>query len=88
MQIMKEAKKFVDTNDFSWIDDKYRKSLIKEQEEAAINKGKSLGIAEGKSIGILEGTIKLVKKLIANGYNKKELVKLSGLSEEEIDKLK
>ena len=100
MQIMKEAKKFVDTNDFSWIDDKYRKSLIKEQEEAAISKGKSLGIAEGKSLGIAEGKsigiaegitkgiVNVAKNMLKNNFSKNQIIEVTGLSKEELDKLK
>ena len=84
MQIMKEAKKFVDTNDFSWIDDKYRKSLIKEQEEAAISKGKSLGIAEG----ITKGIVNVAKNMLKSNFSKNQIIEVTGLSKEELDKLK
>ena len=76
MKMAQASKKFVEEDDYYWIEDLYRKSLIKEQEEAAINKGRSLGIAEGE--------LKLARKLVSNGYNKKELAKISGISIKDI----
>ena len=75
MQIMKEAKKFVDTNDFSWIDDKYRKSLIKEQEEKV------------RQHGIAEGIVNVAKNMLKNNFSKNQIIEVTGLSKEELDKL-
>ena len=96
LDMVKKAKNFVDTNDFSWIDENYRKSLLKEQEEAAISKGKSLGLAEGKSLGIVEGIAKgitkgiinVAKNMIKSNYSKNQIIEVTGLSEEELDKIK
>ena len=84
MEMVKEARKFVDTNDFSWIDDKYRKSLLKEQEE----KVRQSGIAEGKSLGLIEGIINVAKNMLKSNYSKSQIIEVTGLTEEELDKLK
>ena len=96
MEMVKKAKNFVDTNDFSWIDENYRKSLLKEQEEKVRQSGiaeeKSLGLVEGKSLGIVEGIAKgiinVAKNMIKNNYSKNQIIEVTGLSEEELDKIK
>ena len=91
MEMAEACKKFVEDDDYYWIEDLYRKSLIKEQEEQVrqlgIEEGRQLGIDEGRQLGIEEGELKLVRKLVAKGFDKKELARISGLSKKEIDKL-
>ena len=74
----------------------WKNSAIKEGKEIGIKEGKEIGIKEGREIGIKEGKkegIKEAKKEIANTLIKEnmpidKIVKITGLSKEEIEDLK
>ncbi len=59
-----------------------------EGREKGILEGKEKGILEGKEKGILEGIIKVAKNLFKKGFSIEEVKDMTGLSEEDLKKLK
>jgi len=59
--------------------------------EQAVAEGKAIGKAEGKAEGEAEGRLKerleIARKLKENGFSIADIVRVAGLSAEEIDKL-
>ena len=70
-------------------EDKYaaRKAGIEEGKKAGIEEGKKAGIEEGKKTGIKESKKEIARKLKETGMEIKQIAEITGLSEEEIDKL-
>ena len=73
--------------------DRYNVSRIEENDirEQAVAEGKAIGKAEGKAEGEAEGRLKerleIARKLKENGFSIADIVRIAGLSPEEIDKL-
>ena len=73
--------------------DRYNVSRIVENDirEQAVAEGKAIGKAEGKAEGEAEGRLKerleIARKLKENGFSIADIVRVAGLSAEEIDKL-
>ena len=81
--------------------DRYNVSRIVENDirEQAVAEGKAIGKAEGKAIGKAEGKaegeaegrlkerLEIARKLKENGFSIADIVRVAGLSAEEIDKL-
>ena len=55
--------------------------------KAGIEEGKKAGIEEGKKTGIKESKKEIARKLKETGMEIKQIAEITGLSEEEIDKL-
>ena len=55
--------------------------------EAVFKEGRAEGIIEGKAEGIIEGVAKVAKKLLDSNYSIDEVMDLTDLSKEEIEKL-
>ena len=73
--------------------DRYNVSRIVENDirEQAVAEGKAIGKAIGKAEGEAEGRLKerleIARKLKENGFSIADIVRVAGLSAEEIDKL-
>ena len=65
--------------------DRYNVSRIVENDirEQAVAEGKAIG----KAIGKAEGRLEIARKLKENGFSIADIVRVAGLSAEEIDKL-
>ncbi len=65
--------------------DRYNVSRIVENDirEQAVAEGKAIGKAEGR----LKGRLEIARKLKDNGFSIADIVRIAGLSPEEIDKL-
>jgi len=63
-------------------------SYVTTWERRAEKKGKIEGKIEGKIAGKIEGKIETAKKMILDGLSRDKIIKYTGLSEKEIDKLK
>jgi len=61
---------------------------IKKGEEIGIKKGEEIGIKKGEEIGIKEAKLANAKKMLLKKYQIKEIAEITGLSEEEIKKLR
>ena len=48
---------------------------------------KEEGLEEGRKEGIKEGKENLIKTMLSNGKNKKEIIDFIGISEEEFDQI-
>ncbi|KAB6533374.1 hypothetical protein GAY80_22590, partial [Phocaeicola vulgatus] len=69
--------------------DRYNVSRIVENDirEQAVAEGKAIGKAEGEAEGRLKGRLEIARKLKENGFSIADIVRIAGLSPEEIDKL-
>lgn len=69
--------------------DRYNVSRIVENDirEQAVAEGKAIGKAEGEAEGRLKGRLEIARKLKENGFSIADIVRVAGLSAEEIDKL-
>ena len=69
--------------------DRYNVSRIVENDirEQAVAEGKAIGKAEGETEGRLKGRLEIARKLKENGFSIADIVRVAGLSAEEIDKL-
>ena len=60
--------------------------------ERGLRAGRKIGRQEGERIGRQEGerqqTLKIAKNLLNMGYSKEEIIKATGITKEEIDKMK
>ena len=62
----------------------YKKQGIKEGIKEGVKKGRKIGIETGRN----EEKCKIAKKLLSMGYNTNNILKITGLSKEEVKKLK
>ena len=69
--------------------DRYNVSRIVENDirEQAVAEGKAIGKAIGKAEGRLKERLEIARKLKENGFSIADIVRVAGLSAEEIDKL-
>ena len=51
-------------------------------------KGRKIGISEGKLIGISQGIIQVAKEMVKNKMKDSDIIKMTHISEEELEKLK
>jgi DNA repair protein RadC len=66
--------------------DRIRKEEKKIREEA-VREAEVKGIEKGKVEGLLEGKIAIAREMKVNGYSVADIIKLTGLRKEEIEKL-
>ena len=50
--------------------------------------GRKIGISEGKLIGISQGIIQVAKEMVKNKMKDSDIIKMTHISEEELEKLK
>ena len=50
--------------------------------------GRKIGISEGKLIGISQGKIQVAKEMVKNKMKDSDIIKMTHISEEELEKLK
>ena len=65
-----------------------RKTGLKEGRATGLKDGRVLGLKEGLKEGIKEGIIKIAKRLLKLNYDTNSIKEITGLKEEEIEKLK
>ena len=62
-------------------------SLIREAEDSGYEKGIKLGEEKGLKLGEEKGKIDIAKRLLNMHINKEDIIKVTGLTPEEIKKL-
>ena len=70
------------------LDDYIKESELEDSYNSGLSKGKSLGLSEGKNLGKQENSIEIAIKMLEDGMSLGTISKYSGLSKEEILKLK
>ena len=70
------------------LDDYIKESELEDSYNSGLSKGKSLGLSEGKNLGKQENSIEIAMKMLEDGMSLGTISKYSGLSKEEILKLK
>lgn len=65
-----------------------KESELEDSYNSGLSKGKSLGLSEGKNLGKQENSIEIAMKMLEDGMPLGTISKYSGLSKEEILKLK
>ena len=70
------------------LDDYIKASELEDSYNSGLSKGKSLGLSEGKNLGKQENSIEIAMKMLEDGMSLGTISKYSGLSKEEILKLK
>ena len=70
------------------LDDYIKESELEDSYNSGLSKGKSLGLSEGKNLGKQENSIEIAMKMLEDGMPLGTISKYSGLSKEEILKLK
>ena len=70
------------------LDDYIKASELEDSYNSGLSKGKSLGLSEGKNLGKQENSIEIAMKMLEDGMPLGTISKYSGLSKEEILKLK
>ena len=62
-----------------------REGLRKEAREEGLAEGRAEGIKQGKELGKTETEIKFIKNALEMGFSVSQIIKLSGLTEAEIN---
>ena len=70
------------------LDDYIKESELEDSYNSGLSKGTSLGLSEGKNLGKQENSIEIAMKMLEDGMSLGTISKYSGLSKEEILKLK
>ena len=73
------------------LDDKYDKGMKAGESQGRKKgeaEGRKIGISEGKIIGISQGIIQVAKEMVKNKMKDSDIIKMTHISEEELEKLK
>ena len=65
------------------LDDRYQKGM-----EEGMEKGRAEGIAEGIEEGMSQRSLEIARKMLAKGMDEASIMDMTGLTAEEIEKLK
>ena len=66
----------------------YRERGLRAGRKIGRQEGERIGRQEGRQEGERQQTLKIAKNLLNMGYSKEEIIKATGITKEEIDKMK